>query len=94
VTVAETQQDDTDAPQVRHTEHEAQANLLAVLRLCAMGTLRWSEKTRRPGAATVEAVADVLGSGDFYPHEAAPPSPGRCCSRRTASPRSPTAGWG
>jgi hypothetical protein len=64
------QQDHTDAPQVRHTEHEAQANLLAVLRLCAMGTLRCSEKTRRPGAATVEAVADVLDSGDFYPHEA------------------------
>lgn len=27
----------TDAPRVRCTEHEAQANLLAVLRLCAAG---------------------------------------------------------
>jgi hypothetical protein len=70
VTLVEQQQEHTDAPQVRHTEHEAQANLVAVLRLCAMGKLRCSEKTRRPGAATVEAVAGVLDGGDFYPHEA------------------------
>ncbi|MEC4014919.1 hypothetical protein [Streptomyces sp. H27-D2] len=41
-----------------------------MLRLCATGKLRCSEKTRRPGAATVEAVAGVLDIGDFYPHEA------------------------
>ncbi|MEU3282520.1 helicase-associated domain-containing protein [Streptomyces antibioticus] len=60
----------TDAPQVRCTEHEAQANLLAVLRLCATGKPRCSEKTRRPGTATVAAVGEVLDGGDFYPHEA------------------------
>jgi hypothetical protein len=41
-----------------------------VLRLCAAGTLRCSEKTRRPGTATVAAVADVLEGGDFHEHEA------------------------
>lgn len=51
---------------VRHTEQEAQANLHAVLQLCASGKLRSSEKTRRPSAATVTAVADVLSAGDFY----------------------------
>ncbi|RPE42632.1 XPB/Ssl2-like helicase family protein [Streptomyces sp. Ag109_O5-1] len=70
VTPVERQQESTDAPRVRHTEHEAQAGLLAVLRLCAAGKLRCSEKTRRPGAATVAAVADVLEGGDFYEHEA------------------------
>jgi hypothetical protein len=41
-----------------------------VLRLRAAGTLGCSEKTRRPGTATVAAVADVLEGGDFYEHEA------------------------
>jgi hypothetical protein len=41
--------------------------LLAVLRLCDGGRLRCSETTRRPAAATVQAVADVLEAGDFYP---------------------------
>ncbi|MFE0705269.1 hypothetical protein [Streptomyces sp. NPDC058872] len=66
----ERQQEPTGAPRVRHTEHEAQGNLLTVLRLCMTGKLRCSEKTRRPSAATVSAVADVLDGGDFYPHEA------------------------
>jgi hypothetical protein len=70
VTLVERRREHTDAPQVRHTEHEAQVNLVAVLRLCAMGKLRCSEKTRRPGAATVEAVASVLDGGDFHPSEA------------------------
>jgi hypothetical protein len=35
-----------------------------------MGKLRCSEKTRRPGAGTVEAVAGVLDGGDFHPSEA------------------------
>jgi Helicase conserved C-terminal domain len=52
---------------VRLTEEEAQANTLAVLQLCAAGRLRCSEKTRRPAAATMEAVAGVLAAGDFYP---------------------------
>lgn len=66
----EQQQEPTGAPRVRHTEHEAQANLLTVLRLCMAEKLRCSEKTRRPSTATVSAVADVLDGGDSYPHEA------------------------
>jgi hypothetical protein len=54
---------------VRATEGEAVANLLAMLRLCAAGKLRCSEKTWRPSAATIKAVADVLANGDFYPDE-------------------------
>lgn len=54
---------------VRLTEQESQANLQAVLQLCAAGRLRCSEKTRRPSAATVTAVAEVLCGGDFYPDE-------------------------
>ncbi|MEU3654774.1 hypothetical protein AB0E67_18545 [Streptomyces sp. NPDC032161] len=68
--LVEQQQEPTGAPRVRHTEHEAQANLLAVLRLCMTEKLRCSEKTHRPSTATVSAVADVLDCGDFYPHEA------------------------
>lgn len=63
-------QGQADEPTVRCTEHEAQSNLLAVLRLCAAGKLRCSEKTRRPGAATVAVVGDVLAGGDFYRDEA------------------------
>lgn len=55
---------------VRLTEPEALANLAAVLRLCQAGTLHCSEKTRRPSAATVRAVAGVLVAGDFYPDDA------------------------
>ncbi len=54
---------------VRLTEQESQANLHAVLQLCAAGRLRCSEKTRRPSTATVTAVAEVLCGGDFYPNE-------------------------
>jgi hypothetical protein len=55
---------------VRHTEPEALGNAAAVLQLCAAGKLRCSEKTRRPSAVTVRAVAEVLVAGDFYPDEA------------------------
>ncbi|MFC5828199.1 helicase-associated domain-containing protein [Nonomuraea insulae] len=61
---------DDDAATVRMTEAEAQANLRAVLQLCVAGKLRCGEKTRRPGAATVTAVASVLAEGDFYAGEA------------------------
>ncbi|WNZ10350.1 helicase-associated domain-containing protein [Streptomyces sp. 11x1] len=60
---------DHDERQVRTTEHEAQANLRAVLQLCAVGRLRCSEKTLRPSAATVRTVAEALSSGDFYAEE-------------------------
>src|SRR5438552_17827231 len=54
---------------VRSTDAEALANVVAVLQLAGAGKLRASEKTQRPGAATVTAVAEVLAGGDFYPHE-------------------------
>jgi hypothetical protein len=55
---------------IRPTEHAAQADLKAVLQLCAAGRLRCSAKTLRPAAATVAAVAEVLTGDDFYPYEA------------------------
>ena len=61
---------------VRLTEQESQANVHAVLQLCASGRLRCSEKTRRPSAATVSAVAQVLAARDFFPHEASRPGAG------------------
>lgn len=60
---------DEDLRVVRPTEAEALANVLAVLQLCGAGKLRCSEKTQRPAAATVSAVAQVLAGGDFYPGE-------------------------
>jgi hypothetical protein len=57
-------------PTVRCTEPEAVANLVSVLRLCQTGKLTCSASTRRPSAATVRAVADVLVAGDFYPDDA------------------------
>jgi hypothetical protein len=57
---------DDDAPIVRLTENEAQANLLAVLQLCAAGRLQCSEKTQRPSAATVKVIGETLIDGDFY----------------------------
>lgn len=56
-------------PTVRQTQAEALANVRAVLQLCAAGKLRCSEKTQRPAAATISAVAEVLSGGDFYPAE-------------------------
>jgi hypothetical protein len=58
-----------DEVTARSTERAAAADLLAVLQLCGAGSLRCSEKTRRPGGATVGAVARVLADGDFYPDE-------------------------
>jgi hypothetical protein len=56
-----------DRRTVRPTQAEALANVLAILQLCGAGKLRCSEKTQRPAAATVSAVAGVLAGGDFYP---------------------------
>lgn len=58
------------AETVRLTEQESQANVHAVLQLCASGKLRCSEKTRRPSAATITAVAEALSAGDFLSHDA------------------------
>ncbi len=60
---------DEDRRAVRAAEAEALANVLAVLQLCGAGKLRCSDKTQRPAAATVSAVAEVLAGGDFYPTE-------------------------
>ncbi len=54
---------------LRLTAAQAEANLHAVLHLVAAGRLRCSETTRRPAAATVAAVAEVLDGGDFYSAE-------------------------
>lgn len=51
---------------VRLTEQEAQLNLHALLNMCASGTLRCSEKTRRPTAATIRTVVANLAHGDYY----------------------------
>ena len=59
-----------DGAEVRLMADEARANLGAALRLCGGGALRCSERTRRPSAATVASMSDVLAGGDFYPdHE-------------------------
>jgi hypothetical protein len=54
---------------IRPTAAQAQANLHAVLQLVAAGRLRCGQTTRRPAAASVAAIADVLDGGDFYPGE-------------------------
>lgn len=60
---------DTEEATVRSTQVEALTNVLAVLQLVGAGKLRASEKTQRPTAATVAAVAEVLADCDFYPAE-------------------------
>ncbi len=51
---------------IRLTEQEALLNLHTVLQLCAAGSLRCSDKTRRPTAATIGTVVSHLAHGDFY----------------------------
>ncbi|WP_448072586.1 helicase-associated domain-containing protein [Georgenia yuyongxinii] len=51
---------------VRRTEREAPVNLHTLLRMCEAGEVRCSEKTGRPSAATVQAIAARLTDGDFY----------------------------
>jgi hypothetical protein len=68
-TTENTAQDLAGKPRVRLTEHAAQADLRAVLRLCAAGRVRCSAKTLRPSAATVAVLAGVLQDGDFYADE-------------------------
>ena len=52
---------------VRCTAPDALSNLVAVLELAADGQLRCGAATRRPLAATVRLVEDVLVAGDYYP---------------------------
>jgi len=51
---------------VRDTAPDALSNLIAVLELAADGQVRCSTATRRPLAATVRLVEDVLVAGDYY----------------------------
>ena len=51
---------------VRWTAPDALSNLVAVLELAADGQVRCSAATRRPSAATVKLIEDVLVAGDFY----------------------------
>ena len=51
---------------VRWTAPDALSNLVSVLELAADGQVRYGASTRRPTAATVKVVEDVLVAGDFY----------------------------
>jgi hypothetical protein len=50
----------------RWTAPDALSNLVSVLELAADGQVRYSASTRRPTAATVKLIEDVLVAGDFY----------------------------
>jgi hypothetical protein len=52
---------------VHQTELTAQRELLSVLRLIDSGKVSVSDKTRRPSAATIKAITNVLEGGDYYP---------------------------
>jgi hypothetical protein len=54
---------------VRETERAAQRELLSVLRLVDAGKVAVSDKTRKPSAATIDAITAVLEGGDYYPFE-------------------------
>ena len=54
----------------RCTAPDALSNLVAVLELAADRQIRCSAATRRPLAATVKLVEDVLVAGDFYENDA------------------------
>lgn len=51
---------------VRRMEQAGASDLRAVLRLVGNGEVSVSSKTRRPSAATVRRIAEVLHGGDFY----------------------------
>jgi hypothetical protein len=51
---------------IRDTAREAQHDVKAVLRLVEAGRVRVTDKKRRPTAASMKHVAEVLLGGDFY----------------------------
>ena len=51
---------------VRNTAPAALHDVKAVLRLIDMGHVSVGEKTRRPSAATLKVITEVLAEGDFY----------------------------
>ena len=55
--------------QVRCTAPDALSNLIAVLELVADSDVKCGANTRRPLAATVKLVEDVLVGGDYYDAE-------------------------
>ena len=63
------------APRVPETARAALLNVTAVLRLVDTGKVRASDKTHRPSAAGVTAVAAVLADGDFYTDADIPEDP-------------------
>ncbi|MDZ7752691.1 MAG: helicase-associated domain-containing protein [Gammaproteobacteria bacterium] len=52
---------------VHQTEYTAQRELLSVLRLIDSGKVTVSDKTRRPSAATIKTITNILEGGDYYP---------------------------
>ena len=56
---------DTGPVLIRRTAPDALSNLVCVLELTADGQVRYAA-SRRPSAATVKLVEDVLVAGDFY----------------------------
>ncbi|MEJ2149974.1 MAG: helicase-associated domain-containing protein [Chloroflexota bacterium] len=51
------------------TEHTAQHDVHAVLRLIDAGKIRASDRTKRVSAAGARAITGILQGGDFYPPE-------------------------
>jgi len=56
---------------VRQTEHEALADITAMLHLAELGNFNFSEKTGMPSAAGSLKIHACLTGGDFYPQEVA-----------------------
>lgn len=56
---------------VRQTEHEALADIIAMLHLAELGNFNISEKTGMPSAAGSLKINACLTGGDFYPQEVA-----------------------
>ena len=52
---------------VHETERAAQRDLLSILRLVDTGKVAVGDSTRRPSAATINAITAVLDRGDYYP---------------------------
>jgi len=52
---------------IHQTELVAQRELHSVLRLVDSGKVKVSAKTRRPSAATVKTITNILEDGDYYP---------------------------
>ncbi len=50
----------------RDTEHDALLELKSVMQLASLGKLGVSPKTRKPTAASVKQIGNILSGGDFY----------------------------